>query len=120
MTTKSSSGISERAAKAKSYAGSKLKRGGDAARAAGLKVADEVDAFPVAAGPLHAGLFAGIGMASRLEDGLPGGNHTGGALTGGAQLQLELSTSLALTARFGLTRAHDETTREVMVGLSVY
>ncbi len=85
-----------------------------------LRYGLEVDAFPVAAGPLHAGLFAGIGMASRLEDGLPGGNHTGGALTGGAQLQLELSTRLALTARFGLTRAHDETTREVMVGLSVY
>lgn len=65
MTTKSSSGISQRTAKAKTYAGATLKRGGDAARAARLKVADEVDAFPVAA------LVGGLAMGAVLGALLP-------------------------------------------------
>jgi ElaB/YqjD/DUF883 family membrane-anchored ribosome-binding protein len=59
-----SSGIKQRATQAKDYAGEKLKSGGEAARAAGRKVADEVDAFPVAA--LIGGLAVGAVLGALL------------------------------------------------------
>ncbi|ATE65300.1 hypothetical protein [Rhizorhabdus dicambivorans] len=58
------SGIKQRAAQAKDYAGEKLRSGGDAARAAGRKVAGEVDAFPVAA--LVGGLAVGAVLGALL------------------------------------------------------
>jgi len=80
----------------------------------------ELQGWPVAVGPLHGGVFGNVGVAQRVEDGLPGGNDRGLSLSGGAQIQLELSTFLGLTARFGVTHAHDDLTREVLFGLSVY
>ena len=69
----------------------------------------ELQAMPVKAGPLHLGLYGGVGLAYRWEDGSklartqdPGS----GAFTGGAMLQLELQTRIALTARFGQAWAH--------------
>ena len=35
-------------------------------------------------------------------------------------IQLDINTRLALTARLGLTRAHDERMTDAMVGLAVY
>lgn len=64
MTTKSSSGIKQRAAKAKDYAGQTLKSGSSAARTAGRKVAGEVEAFPVAA--LVGGLALGAVLGALL------------------------------------------------------
>jgi hypothetical protein len=80
----------------------------------------ELDALPVAAGPVHLGLYGGLGAAHRFEDGVAGGNHSGGALTGGALLQLDINTRLALTARLGLAAAHGEQMRDVLVGLAIY
>jgi hypothetical protein len=80
----------------------------------------ELQFWPVAMGPIHGGVFGNAGFAQRIEDGLPGGNHLGAALSGGAQLQLDLTTFLGLTARFGITSAHGDLTREVLFGLSVY
>jgi hypothetical protein len=80
----------------------------------------ELQAWPVVMGPLHGGLFGNLGIAQRIEDGIPRGNSRDLAFSGGAQLQLDLTTFLGLTARFGLTRAHGDMTREVLVGLSVY
>ncbi|MBA3819905.1 MAG: hypothetical protein H0X17_13500 [Deltaproteobacteria bacterium] len=83
----------------------------------------EVQALPVVLGPLHAGFYAGAGLAYRFEDGtkLRNTNEAGStALTGGAMLQLELHTRIALTARFGLARAHGERMSDLLVGLSVY
>ncbi len=80
----------------------------------------ELDYFPVSAGRFHAGVFGSVGLAGRLEEGIVGGNDTSTAFSGGAQIQLELTTRLALTGRFGLIEAHGDDTREVMVGLSVY
>lgn len=79
----------------------------------------ELQALPVAAGPIHAGLYGGIGGAYRFEDGV-NGNSGSGAFTGGTMLQLDVNTRIALTARAGLTYAHDETMREILVGMSVY
>jgi hypothetical protein len=84
------------------------------------RAALEVQAWPLAMGPIHGGLFGNVGVAQRIEDGLPGGNSKTLALSGGAQLQLDVTTFLGLTARFGMTRAHDDYTREVLLGLSVY
>lgn len=80
----------------------------------------EADFYPLSLGKFQGGVYAGAALASRLEDGLPDADQTGLALSGGAQVQVELSTRLALTARLGVTRAHGDVTREAMLGLSVY
>jgi hypothetical protein len=80
----------------------------------------EVQGFPVVVGPLHMGLYGGGGAAYRFEDGIPGGNSGSLALIGGALLQLDVNTRIALTARLGATYAHDEPMSDAMVGLSVY
>ncbi|HUJ59062.1 MAG TPA: hypothetical protein VLX92_11240 [Kofleriaceae bacterium] len=83
----------------------------------------EVDGYPVQVGPLHLGLYGGGGGASRWEDypGVPGGgNDSSLALIGGALLQLDINTRLAITARLGETYAHDERMSDAMIGLSVY
>ena len=40
--------------------------------------------------------------------------------SGGALLQLELTTRMALTARVGLAHTHDETLSELTGGISIY
>jgi hypothetical protein len=80
----------------------------------------ELQAFPVQAGIFHAGLYGGGGGAYRVEDQLPGGNSGSSAFTGGAMLQIDINTRLALTARFGMAQAHDELMRDIQFGLSVY
>lgn len=80
----------------------------------------EADGYLAQAGPLHFGLYGGIGGASRLEDGIDGGNASSLALLGGAQVQLDFNTRLALTARFGQTYAHDERMTDALIGLAVY
>jgi hypothetical protein len=81
----------------------------------------ELQALPVAAGPLHLGLYGGLGGARRFEDGYNGqGNRSGGALTGGAMFQLDVNTRLALTARLGIAESHGEEMKDILVGMSVY
>ena len=83
----------------------------------------ELQTFPVKAGPLHMGLYGGGGLAYRFEDGSKLARTQDPeslALTGGAMIQLELQTRLALTARFGTAYAHDERMTDIMLGLSVY
>jgi hypothetical protein len=80
----------------------------------------ELQVLPVAAGRFHAGLYGGIGAAYRFEDGVPGGNSGTSALAGGAMFQLDVNTRIALTARFGLAKAHEESMRDILFGLSVY
>ncbi|HEY0255227.1 MAG TPA: hypothetical protein VGC41_27050 [Kofleriaceae bacterium] len=79
----------------------------------------ELDAYLAHAGPLHFGLYGGGGGASRWEDGV-NGNDSSIALIGGAQLQLDFNTRLALTARLGQTYGHDERMTDAMIGLAVY
>lgn len=83
----------------------------------------ELQAMPVKAGPFHAGLYGGLGFAYRWEDGSKLArtqDPESGAFTGGAMLQLELQTRIALTARFGQAWAHDERMSDILFGLSVY
>jgi hypothetical protein len=80
----------------------------------------ELEGYPVQAGPMHFGLYGGGGGAYRFEDGVNGGNSGSWALIGGGLAQLDINTRLALTARFGLTRAHDELMSDALFGLSVY
>ncbi|MFT3699417.1 MAG: hypothetical protein QM831_40085 [Kofleriaceae bacterium] len=84
-----------------------------------LRYTLELDAYLAHAGPIHFGLYGGGGGASRFEDGVDG-NISGLALLGGAQLQLDFNTRLALTARLGQTYAHDERMTDAMIGLAVY
>ncbi len=80
--------------------------------------------MPLQASIFSAGVYGGVGLAYRYEDGLKGGNQgeDGGStvLTAGIQLQLELHTRIALTGRIGTVRAHDERTTDALIGLSVY
>jgi hypothetical protein len=83
----------------------------------------ELQAMPVQAGPLHAGLYVGAGLAYRWEDVVGGtitGNNGSTAFTGGAMLQLDVHTRIALTARLGAVKAHGDRTTDMMFGLSVY
>ena len=80
----------------------------------------EVQGYPVVAGPLHLGLYGGGGAAYRWEDGIIGGNAGSLALLGGAVLQLNINTRLALTARLGATYAHGEQMSDALLGLAVY
>ncbi|MEO8552843.1 MAG: hypothetical protein ABI678_22850 [Kofleriaceae bacterium] len=80
----------------------------------------ELNGYVAQAGPLHFGLYGGGGGATRLEDGVVGGNASSLALQGGALVQLDFNTRLALTARLGQTYAHDERMSEAMLGLCVY
>ncbi|HTL39154.1 MAG TPA: hypothetical protein VL326_38760 [Kofleriaceae bacterium] len=80
----------------------------------------ELQGYPIHTGPVQFGGYIGGGGAYRFEDGIPGGNSGSGALIGGGMIQLDINTRLALTARFGLTHAHDERMSDAMVGLAVY
>jgi hypothetical protein len=51
---------------------------------------------------------------------VPDGRADDTAVSAGAIVQLELTTRLALTGRFGLARAYDAVTRDVLFGISVY
>lgn len=87
----------------------------------------ELQALPLKLGPLHAGGYAGVGLAYRWEDTPMGtitnggrGNDSSLAYTAGGMLQLELHTRIALTARVGYVRAHGDRATDMLVGISVY
>jgi hypothetical protein len=87
----------------------------------------ELQVLPVQLGILHAGLYGGAGVAHRFEDAirttsgrLVAGDESTSALEGGAMLQLDINTRLALTGRFGLARAHGEDMHDVLIGVSIY
>lgn len=87
----------------------------------------ELQYLPIQAGILHAGVYGGLGIAHRFEDAVVladdrvvAGEHTGGAMAGGALFQLDINTRLALTGRLGLSYAHGEQMHDILVGLSVY
>jgi hypothetical protein len=80
----------------------------------------ELQAYPIHTGPFQVGGYIGGGAAYRFEDGIDGGNAGSTALIGGGMLQLDVNTRIAITARMGLTRAHNERMTDAMLGLSVY
>jgi hypothetical protein len=91
----------------------------------------ELQAMPLQAGILHAGGYVGAGWAYRYEDdvGTRRGNNGTEAFSAGAMLQLDINTRLALTARLGITKAHEVTfgsgavtdrMHDVIFGLAVY
>ena len=87
----------------------------------------ELQFLPVQLGILHGGLYGGVGLAYRFEDAVKlsgdrvvAGNDSSSALVGGAMLQLDINTRVALTARFGIARAHGEQMRDAIFGVSVY
>lgn len=87
----------------------------------------ELQALPLKLGPLHAGGYAGLGLAYRWEDTPMGtitnggtGNDSSMAYTAGAMLQLELHTRIALTGRLGYVNAHGDRATDMLFGISVY
>jgi hypothetical protein len=80
----------------------------------------ELQGYPISTGPLQFGGYLGGGAAYRFEDGIAGGNAGTSALIGGGMIQLDINTRLAITARLGLTRAHEERMTDAMLGLAVY
>lgn len=82
-----------------------------------LRVGLELDVMPLTVGPMHAGGFLNASMGWRHDS---TGTDEAGFTGGGAKLQYELTTFLALTGRFGITRAYGELTQDATVGLSIY
>jgi hypothetical protein len=87
----------------------------------------EVQVLPVQLGILHGGLYGGVGFAHRFEDAIKlagdhviAGEKTSAAFVGGAMLQLDINTRIALTGRLGIAHAHGEQMHDVLIGLSVY
>ncbi len=82
----------------------------------------ELQAMPLQLGILHAGGYVGGGWAYRAEDQVRdrAGNSGTEALMAGAMLQLDINTRLALTARAGIVKAHNERMGDFLFGLSVY
>jgi len=81
----------------------------------------ELQAMPLELGILHAGGYVGGGAAYRFEDSIPlRGNNGSEAYTAGGMLQLDINTRIALTARFGVTKAHEERMTDMIFGLAVY
>lgn len=87
----------------------------------------ELQYLPLQLGILHAGLYGGAGFARRFEDAIKlagdhvvAGDETTGALAGGAMLQLDINTRVALTARLGIAQAHGEQMHDAIIGVSVY
>jgi len=83
------------------------------------RTAGELELLPVQAGILHLGAFGQAGFATRFEDGLKSGDNSV-LFGGGALLQLELTTRLAVTGRAGVSFVHDESASEITVGVSIY
>lgn len=79
----------------------------------------DLDFIPLQAGVFHAGAYGQLGFASLSDDGTSF-DETDGLLGAGGLLQLELTTRLALTARAGLVRVHDESLAEFTAGISIY
>lgn len=87
----------------------------------------ELQYLPVQLGILHAGLYGGVGFARRFEDAIKlagdhvvAGDESSGAFVGGAMLQLDINTRVALTARLGIAAAHGEQMHDAIIGVSVY
>ncbi len=83
------------------------------------RTAFELQGYLVKAGPVHAGLWGQVGVASRFDDGI-GFDDTSNLIGAGANLQLELTTRLAITGRVGETRSFGEWAKEIGLGLSIY
>ncbi len=82
-----------------------------------LRLGLELDFLPLDAGALHGGGYVNGSFGWRHDrDGTDRAAFTGA----GAKLQLELTTRLAITGRFGITRAYDEVATDATVGLSIY
>lgn len=80
----------------------------------------ELEYLPVAVGRLHGGVFGELGLGRRFDDSPAGSDLYGTVLGGGALLQLELTTRLAITGRAGIAMAYGETISDLTVGLSIY
>lgn len=77
----------------------------------------EAQLLPFQSRRVHAGGFAQAGRSVRTRS---AGGGTSSLYSTGALMQLDITTRLALTARAGITRAHDESTSEMSLGISIY
>ncbi len=83
------------------------------------RLAVQLQSFLVNARPVHAGLFGQVGFSSHIDDGIQ--TDKSSALFGGGGLfQLELTTTLALTARAGITYLHGSAVGDLGLGISIY
>jgi hypothetical protein len=80
----------------------------------------ELQLIPLQAGIFHAGGFGQVGFAQRLQDGPGGGGQNDMLFGGGAILQLDLTTRLALTGRAGVSFVYGTEVTDFTVGLSIY
>lgn len=77
----------------------------------------EAQLLPFQSRRVHAGGYAQAGRSIRTRS---AGGGKSALYSTGALMQLDITTRLALTARAGVTRAHDEMASEMSLGLSIY
>ncbi len=80
----------------------------------------ELEFLPLDLGILHGGVFGQAGLGRRLDDSAAGPDAFGTLVGGGALVQLELTTRLAITGRAGIAQAYGETISDLTLGLSIY
>lgn len=84
----------------------------------------ELQVMPFHADIFHIGAYAGGGLAWRIEDGFLQGNDRSPSLNAGLQAQLDVGPHIAVSLRFGVYSAHeqsiDDPMREISLGLSIY
>lgn len=88
----------------------------------------ELQVMPLQAGIFHFGGYVAGGLAYRHEDNVQKtGNNGSEAYSAGAQLQLDINTRIGLTARMGVTKAHEasgfnnvDRMTDLIFGLAVY
>ena len=83
------------------------------------RLAAQLQLLPFETGRIHGGFYGQVGGAARADDGVDDTDSS--ALLGvGGMLQLDLTTTLALSARGGGTYVHGEFLPEAGIGISVY
>jgi len=80
----------------------------------------ELQFMPLSAGRFHAGGFAQMGLGQRLDDTGADRDRSGYFYGVGGNVQLELTTRLAITARAGVTGIYGTNTSDFTIGLSIY
>ena len=83
------------------------------------RIALQLQTFPFESGPIHGGLYGQVGGATRLDDAF-GAADSSALFGGGGLFQLELTTTLALTARAGATYLHGSLVGDLGLGISIY
>ncbi len=85
-----------------------------------MRLGAELQVLPFSGGRFHAGGFGQIGHGWRFDDTPAGLEKDARLLSGGALMQIELTTRMALTVRAAATQIFDTWTSDFTAGIAIY